>query len=821
MSQRELTPSSTILRIFKIIGDIIWDMRAPLIISVLAFIVFFVPPQVEEIYKVLALEAMDTWYRPILSLLLLAALSYFLWSMSRSLWANSVDINPQITFSPLARGISHIFSFIIAMLPIIGVLLAMIPEGLSLEAIVALIAPFTSSMLGLSPQPAEIIIDPNFATLASVTRDLSAADAGELPKYTTDLVKIYEPVANNLILAIQGVVVFFLLMALFLIWRAFRKGSRFAEKPFAPKYFFPIIAILAVIIALVAAQPVIQSVGGSQFLVTWVITGIGSFGIICIFLISLTYLLAGATRVYDVVGIPAVTILVSAALIFAFFGLNNNHKVRLKEANTKSEKPELMFEEFLSWYESIPADRIKKYSGNENYPVYIITARGGGVYAANLAALTLARLYTACPALRHHVFAISAVSGGSLGASTFNAFWQQARLANSPEVSGEDCALVPRTDGQPSELETNIRTYLRHDFLSPVLSGALFPDFMQRFFVPGFGALDRARAFETSLNHAWIDTARVSGIDLGDSRPPFKKGFLRFNEEARRVGAPALVLNTTSVETGERFAVAPFRKGDPYVPMSFVHPIEWLGEDGKPKKYDISLATAVSLSSRFPFILPPGDYPQRQGRTFLFDERSLVDGGYFESSAIDTAVDLVKAIKEQLDALKVKDPYRVAVDPQFRFIVLNDAYSSNAAPRDFNEEVSEFGAPVITLNRTRYRRGELAEWRVRREPDVEKVYFIQLHHGDFDIPLGWHLSKATQDMISAQIGYPSDCRDLKTVPVLDVDRDRLDPELAFVLDRRPGEALRNLIEDFNSNRCELKEIITELEPKKAKTLGLQ
>ena len=71
-------------------------------------------------------------------------------------------------------------------------------------------------------------------------------------------------------------------------------------------------------------------------------------------------------------------------------------------------------EEFEQWYASRPD--LEVY---DEYPVYIVAAQGGGMYAADQTAIFLSRLQDNCPAFRNHLFAISAVSGGSVGAATF------------------------------------------------------------------------------------------------------------------------------------------------------------------------------------------------------------------------------------------------------------------------------------------------------------------------------------------------------------------------------------------------------------------
>ena len=55
----------------------------------------------------------------------------------------------------------------------------------------------------------------------------------------------------------------------------------------------------------------------------------------------------------------------------------------------------------------------------QKFPIFVVAAQGGGYYAAYHSALFLARVADRCPNFGQHVFAISSVSGGSLGAAVF------------------------------------------------------------------------------------------------------------------------------------------------------------------------------------------------------------------------------------------------------------------------------------------------------------------------------------------------------------------------------------------------------------------
>ena len=70
-----------------------------------------------------------------------------------------------------------------------------------------------------------------------------------------------------------------------------------------------------------------------------------------------------------------------------------------------------VFDEWLS----------KRNAGGSKYPVFIIAAEGGGIYAAAATSLFLAKLQDDFPDFVKHVFAISAVSGGAIGATIFQA----------------------------------------------------------------------------------------------------------------------------------------------------------------------------------------------------------------------------------------------------------------------------------------------------------------------------------------------------------------------------------------------------------------
>ena len=61
------------------------------------------------------------------------------------------------------------------------------------------------------------------------------------------------------------------------------------------------------------------------------------------------------------------------------------------------------------------------YIDSKPYPVFVVAVSGGGIYAASSAATFLAELQDECSRFGQHVFVISGVSGGAVGATLFNA----------------------------------------------------------------------------------------------------------------------------------------------------------------------------------------------------------------------------------------------------------------------------------------------------------------------------------------------------------------------------------------------------------------
>ena len=176
------------------------------------------------------------------------------------------------------------------------------------------------------------------------------------------------------------------------------------------------------------------------------------------------------------------------------------------------------------------------------YPVFIISAEGGGIYAAAAASMFLAKLQDDCPRFAQHVFAISGVSGGAIGATIFKSLSELSPAPSDPEASQAGCPLL-NTNRPMTQAVTKI---MEQDHFSPVVL-SIIPEFLGGI-IPKFlgGHIGRAEALEGSFED-------------NDAAERLKAPFLAASPNDS--STPRLVLNATWAETGYRVAFAPFTMG--------------------------------------------------------------------------------------------------------------------------------------------------------------------------------------------------------------------------------------------------------------------
>jgi hypothetical protein len=254
---------------------------------------------------------------------------------------------------------------------------------------------------------------------------------------------------------------------------------------------------------------------------------------------------------------------------------------------------------------------------------------------------------------------------------------------------------------------------------------------------------DRARALERAFEAAWI-SASVSAFDRSAVNP-LADSFYRLWSASG--AAPALLMNTTDVETGGRVVIAPFETfadsasidGAPRPVMTL------LGVD---PVLDLRLSTAAGISARFPVVTPAAWFRAREaggpGRKVR-----LVDGGYFDNSGIATALDGIDVMTAVAD--------RKGMPVDIRLIVLTGAPEPIESAYSFGEAMSVVRALLNTREEHGRRIEELARSRMRGQgpgAHVSMTYLV-LDTGDYALPLGWQLSERSRQAIDATLGEPA------------------------------------------------------------------
>ena len=367
------------------------------------------------------------------------------------------------------------------------------------------------------------------------------------------------------------------------------------------------------------------------------------------------------------------------------------------------------------------------------YPLFVVAAEGGGIRAAYWAASVLGRITDQNPCFPDQLFAISAVSGGSLGSAVFI-----AQLADAP-VSA-DGFYGDREGRRPPGAKDFLPTtkkILGEDFLAPVVGAMLYPDLFQRFWfwpMPGF---DRARTLEGAWEKAWSQTIK---------NDRFSKPFDNLWEKQGPKWLPALFLNSTWVETGKRLIVSNLR----LTPEDF-NDAEDLNNFYTQES--LPLSTAVHLSARFTYVSPAGTL-EKEGRIY----GRAVDGGYFENSGETTVLEILQAI----DVLADNDPAwrkvkpvvihisNEPVDPRYKIIRLATKDKDKASsPGPFLDEAL---SPVRAMLNTRNARAVYARETVMWHVGQENFLHFGLSKNKMGFPLGWVLSDAVQRQLDNQLG---------------------------------------------------------------------
>jgi glycerophosphoryl diester phosphodiesterase len=459
----------------------------------------------------------------------------------------------------------------------------------------------------------------------------------------------------------------------------------------------------------------------------------------------------------DMFKFPVFTILLLLAGTFSLADINDNHQIRRIDNNGPPPISDVK-SAFDNWLK-----HRCDLNPNVPYPVFIVSAEGGGLRAAYFTSLVLSAAEDRNPQFAHHVFAISGVSGGSVGGSVFAALADKYVHAQK----GSPCSFVKDLPDKPGTLQKKTmqdmtNEILGQDLLSPVLAGALYPDLIQRFLFWPVSRFDRARGLEDGLGEAWLHATNTREFSNRNS-------FYQLGDNFPQKSTPALFLNTTQVETGQRMVVSSLdlaqANGQPDEDLSGLLGINHIKNVEPP---NLSLSTAAFLSARFPFITPPGSIGQDKAKT------RYVDGGYFEISGAATLIDIISALSNDhfptaQSERPMKTPQSQPPTQPIKLIVIN--IGTDPADMKFRlRGIGELTGPIVALLNTRSARGtgatnqletvvsKLNSIRLESDKDavdpksLAEVVHFQAYETNTRLPTGWLLSDGARENMQCQLG---------------------------------------------------------------------
>jgi len=415
------------------------------------------------------------------------------------------------------------------------------------------------------------------------------------------------------------------------------------------------------------------------------------------------WMLAAITFFFDLWHVPALIIVLIVGTITAQ-SQQSDHFYDLKDKPVKNQAP----------------DPGTVAHGTRR--LILAAANGGGIQAGAWAAQVLAGLQRDCgEKFAASLRMISSVSGGSVGNACFVGWLADPAGTKPPDEAASESSL------------------------DEVAWGLAWPDFIRALF-PWISRrlIGRGRALEI----AW---SRNIILQLGHPSP-LDAAMSNWNDRVAHGQLPAVVMNGTIAETGERLLMATTHiqhPGRARVDAADLHVI-----NGQPR--DIAAVTAARLSATFPYVTPasrsdaPGPRPH------------IVDGGYYDNYGMST---LVEWLDEALTTAGA------AIDSVLVIQIHGAPVGNESALAANPKEITNRGwfyqaiVPLLTLDAVRSS-GQIAhndielsllrqKWAAKRNLPIHSMVF---EFPNEDAPLSWHLTHTEIEAIRSAWNTPTQAR---------------------------------------------------------------
>lgn len=382
-------------------------------------------------------------------------------------------------------------------------------------------------------------------------------------------------------------------------------------------------------------------------------------------------------------------------LLVAQFKLNRNHAIDERAPTVGAWQRPLVSVYFNAWPPALDSE-----------PIVLVAAEGGGSRSAWWTAHVLSALEQVTDGLfSKRVFAVSGISGGSLGAATYVALLQH-RTAGGTAPTAHQVALHFPRDGDCERLYRNraalpmamqSECFLGRDFLSTTIGYLLFPDLLQRLLPKKMPRWDRSFGLERTWEIDWVTLFGTNTF----AEP--MQALYATPGGTLRSDLPIMLLNSARASAGRPVLQAPV-----VIPSA---DFDDLFREGL-RPQGLALSAAVHNSARFPIFSPGGEVHFKDGGYW----DALVDGGYFENSGAAALHEMLREI-ERVTGTKGWPALRnrlvlvyISNDPEANTISDPCAAPGPGDPKDGKKPINqeELLTPPIGLYQARTARADAA-----------------------------------------------------------------------------------------------------------------
>jgi hypothetical protein len=474
---------------------------------------------------------------------------------------------------------------------------------------------------------------------------------------------------------------------------------------------------------------------------------IGLYAVLLLWLAALAYLGTLLYQFNNLPSYPVVLGLVLAALAFSY--VNDNSAIRKSPdvyTTTGETKPSpaLLRPNIEAYYTRWLENRTALDTANVDslpLPVIVVATAGGGIRAAAWTTEALMTLNQRIPGFDQHVFAISGVSGGGVGAATY-----VATLAGQPDTLRREYTF----NGPDSAITQRIRATITKDLISPTAASMLFRGGAHNVSPLPVASLDRNRWLEDAWEQSLLSQ---NNVPVEAVRTSLSRSFLSLwptteTLDTALLDRPALLLNGAVAETGQKVVMTNLNLDSTALRENpFFDTVDLFAST----RHDVPYKTATFLCARFPFVTSggkaTGTLPNIQTDRRQTDYH-IIDGGYGENTGIITAVQLIK----QLQRVEKNLRPRRRIEYYLLFLP-NYAASENPASVQTFRFLAE---PVKGFLRTWDRDGITLDQLIGKtlQGSQNELSFryvgLALNPDKHRYPLGWYISPTAVETMGRQ-----------------------------------------------------------------------